>query len=30
MKASDLAKDPDNIDVREEDGKFKVSKFRQI
>jgi hypothetical protein len=29
-KASDYAKDPNNIEVRDKEGYFKVSKFRQI
>lgn len=29
-KASDFAKDPSNIEVRDKEGYFKVSKFRQI
>lgn len=29
-RASDYAKDPSNIEVRDKEGYFKVSKFRQI
>lgn len=29
-RASDYAKDPYNIEVRDKEGYFKVSKFRQI
>jgi hypothetical protein len=29
-RASDFAKDPSNIEVRDKEGFFKVSKFRQI
>lgn len=29
-RASDYAKDPANIEVRDKEGYFKVSKFRQI
>lgn len=29
-RASDFAKDPSNIEVRDKEGYFKVSKFRQI
>ena len=29
-RASDYAKDPSNIEVRDKEGFFKVSKFRQI
>jgi hypothetical protein len=30
VKPSDYSKDPSSISVKDKDGKYKVSKFRQI